>query len=95
MTADQIRALRARLGLTQAVFAERYGLPLKLYQAWEYRGAATGAAQALLRLIAAAPDTAAAILAQAPETLPAPAMPPRRRARPFQKGSAEIGEGAL
>ena len=72
MTADQIRALRARLALTQAEFAERYGVPVKSLRAWERRGAATGAAHTLLRLIGAAPDAVAAILAQAPETLPAP-----------------------
>ena len=82
MTADQIRALRARLGLAQAEFAGCYGVPVKSLRAWERRGVATGAAHTLLRLIGASPGAVAAILAGAPATLPSPPMPPRRRGQP-------------
>lgn len=36
MTKEEIRALRIRLGLTQAEMAERLGCHLRTYQQWEY-----------------------------------------------------------
>lgn len=34
-TAEQIRAIRARTGLSQAAFAARYEIPLRTYEDWE------------------------------------------------------------
>jgi putative transcriptional regulator len=36
MNPEQIKALRARLGLTQAQMAERMGVALQTYQQWEH-----------------------------------------------------------
>jgi DNA-binding transcriptional regulator YiaG len=36
MTAQQIKALRTRLGLTQGQMAERLGVARPTYQQWEY-----------------------------------------------------------
>lgn len=33
--AEQIRAIRASTGLTQAAFAARYEIPKRTYEAWE------------------------------------------------------------
>jgi putative transcriptional regulator len=53
-TPDEIaaRALRLREGLSQAAFAEAYGLDLRTLQDWEQgRSAPTGAARTLLKVI--------------------------------------------
>lgn len=34
-TAEQIRAIRARTGLSQAAFAARYEIPKRTVEAWE------------------------------------------------------------
>lgn len=34
-TAEQIKAIRAASGLTQAAFASRYGIPKRTIEAWE------------------------------------------------------------
>ena len=33
--AEQIRAIRAKTGLSQAAFAARYKIPQRTYEAWE------------------------------------------------------------
>lgn len=97
ITGDQIRALRARLGLTQAAFCERFGVPINTLRHWELRGVSHGVPPTMLRLIASAPETIAALLSAAPRALPPAAtdLPPRRRSRPFSKnppqGSAGLG----
>jgi len=44
MTPDEIRALRERLGLTQAEMGEKLGVHLRTYQQWEYGRRRPGAA---------------------------------------------------
>jgi putative transcriptional regulator len=54
---DQVRALRARLGLTQVQFARRFGFTLDTVQQYEQgRRRPSGPASTLLRVIAADPD---------------------------------------
>jgi DNA-binding transcriptional regulator YiaG len=61
--AIDIKALRGRLGLSQAEFARRYALDLATLQNWEQgRTQPDKTAQALLQAIAAAPDGVAAAL---------------------------------
>jgi putative transcriptional regulator len=65
MTADEIRALRRRLGLTQAAFAARYHLSPRVVANWEGgRDGPSGSAATLLTLIERAPDEVARILAR-------------------------------
>jgi len=65
MNAEEIRALRRRLGLTQAAFAARYHLSPRVIANWESgRDGPSGAAATLLTLIARAPDQIARILAR-------------------------------
>jgi putative transcriptional regulator len=55
---DQVRALRARLGLTQAQFARRFGFTLDTVQQYEQgRRRPSGPASTLLRVIEADPET--------------------------------------
>ena len=61
------RSVRARTGLSQRDFARRYGLSSTTVQNWEQnRSRPDAAARALLRIIAADPAQAAALLAKAP-----------------------------
>jgi putative transcriptional regulator len=54
---DQVRALRVKLGLTQAQFARRFGFTLDTVQQYEQgRRRPSGPASTLLRVIEAEPD---------------------------------------
>jgi len=54
---DQVRALRAKLGLSQAQFARRFGFTLDTVQQYEQgRRRPSGPASTLLRVIEADPD---------------------------------------
>ncbi len=54
---DQVRALRAKLGLTQAQFARRFGFTLDTVQQYEQgRRRPSGPASILLRVIEADPE---------------------------------------
>jgi putative transcriptional regulator len=54
---DQVRALRARLGLTQVQFARRFGFTLDTVQQYEQgRRRPSGPASTLLRVIEADPE---------------------------------------
>jgi putative transcriptional regulator len=56
-TAEQVRALRAQLGLSQGQFARRFGLSLDAVQQYEQgRRRPCGPAATLLRVIAADPE---------------------------------------
>ncbi len=56
-SADQVRALRARLGLSQAQFAHRFGFTIDTVQQYEQgRRTPSGPASTLLRVIDAEPD---------------------------------------
>ena len=61
-----VRAVRRRIGLTQAEFARRFGFPLGTLRNWE-QGIRTpqGSARALLRVIDAEPATALRALGKA------------------------------
>lgn len=62
-TATQVRALRSRLGLSQAQFARRYGFTVDTVQQYEQgRRVPSGPAATLLRVIAADPDAVARAL---------------------------------
>jgi putative transcriptional regulator len=61
-----VRALRQRLGLTQAEFAARLAVPIETIRNWEQgKRLPRGPARALLAVIAHAPDTVFAALAGA------------------------------
>lgn len=61
-----LRALRERLGLSQAAFAERYGINLRTLQDWEqFRRVPDQVARSYLRVIAADPEGTARALAAA------------------------------
>ncbi len=56
-SADQVRALRVKLGLTQAQFARRFGFTLDTVQQYEQgRRRPSGPASTLLRVIEADPN---------------------------------------
>jgi len=58
-----VRALRKRLGLTQAEFATRLAVPIETIRNWEQgKRLPRGPARALLAVIAHAPDTVFAAL---------------------------------
>jgi putative transcriptional regulator len=62
--ADLVKGLRARLGLSQAQFAARFGVPIGTLRDWENgRRRPEGAAVSLIRVIAYAPDIAAKAIA--------------------------------
>jgi len=79
--ADDIRAVRERSGLTQAQFAETFGIGLGTLQKWE-RGerSPSGAAKSLLRVMQV--DLAAVVRALG--TARSPRMP---RARPARRAA--------
>jgi putative transcriptional regulator len=82
-----LRALRKRLGLTQAQFAERYHLTIAAVRGWEGARARRpqGGAAVMLRLIEREPETVARILVEA-----SPGKPLRRRpARVAASGVSE------
>jgi len=65
-TADEIRALRARLGLSQPQFARRFGFSLSALRQYEYgRRSPRGAATTLLRLVQADAEGVAQALRRA------------------------------
>lgn len=57
ITADEVKAIRARLNLSQSVFAKRLRTSVKTYQGWE-QGKSTPNPQAtiLLRLVEQSPQ---------------------------------------
>lgn len=56
-TAEQVRALRARLALSQTQFAQRFGFSVDTLQQYEQgRRVPSGPASTLLRVIAADPE---------------------------------------
>lgn len=58
-----VRRVRARLGLSQAAFAQRFGLSTRTVQEWEQgRAVPDQPARVLLRVIEEAPDTVARIV---------------------------------
>lgn len=62
-----VRSIRKKTGLSQHDFARRYGLAFTTVQNWEQKRSRPDAAgRALLRIIAADPAQAAALLARAP-----------------------------
>ena len=62
----RVRMMRKRLGLTQAAFAERYGIPLGTMRDWEQGAAMPEAtARAYLRAIGNQPEAVAAAYAAA------------------------------
>lgn len=62
-SAEQVRAIRAKLGLSQAQFARRFGLSLDAVQQYEQgRRRPSGSAATLLRVIEADPDAVARAL---------------------------------
>jgi putative transcriptional regulator len=63
-TAEQVRALRGRLGLSQAEFAHRFGFTVDTIQQYEQgRRTPSGPASTLLRVIEAEPDAVIRALA--------------------------------
>lgn len=62
---EQVKAVRERLGLTQAEFSHRFGFRLDTLQQYEQgRRTPSGPAATLLRVIAANPDAVASALRQ-------------------------------
>jgi putative transcriptional regulator len=60
---DQVRALRARLGLSQTQFARRFGFTVSTLRQYEHnRRRPTGPAATLLKVIAANPEAVARAL---------------------------------
>jgi putative transcriptional regulator len=61
-----VRAMRQKLGMTQEVFAARYGLTLARLRDWEQgRSAPDGAVRAYLKVIEKEPEAVARALATA------------------------------
>lgn len=61
-----VKLLRQRLGMTQAQFAEAFGLPIGTLRDWEqHRSKPDAPALALLRAIEREPDTMARLLSRA------------------------------
>lgn len=61
-----VKALRQRLGMTQAEFAEAFRLPISTLRDWEQRRSTPDApARALLRAIEREPETMRRLLSQA------------------------------
>ena len=59
-----VRAIRERLGLSQAAFARRFGFSVRTVQQWEQgRAVPDRPARILLRVIERAPDTVAEVVA--------------------------------
>jgi putative transcriptional regulator len=65
--ADNVRALRLRLGLSQEAFAARFGFTVDTIRQYEnHRRTPTGPARTLLRVIAREPDAVIRALAGEP-----------------------------
>jgi putative transcriptional regulator len=65
-TKIDVRAMRQKLGMTQEVFAARYGLTLARLRDWEQgRSAPDGAVRAYLKVIEKEPEAVARALATA------------------------------
>jgi putative transcriptional regulator len=63
--ASPVKALRQRLGMTQAEFAEAFGLPISTLRDWEQlRSNPDAPARALLRAIEREPDTMRRLLSR-------------------------------
>ena len=63
LEAPNVKALREKIGLTQAEFARLMQVSIKTLQNWEqHRRAPTGPAAALLKIVSSAPDVAMAAL---------------------------------
>ena len=61
--APDVRRVRTKLGLSQAAFAQRFGLSTRTVQEWEQgRAVPDQPARVLLRVIEEAPDTVARIV---------------------------------
>jgi putative transcriptional regulator len=70
-TAEQVRALRARLGLSQAQFAHRFGFTVDTVQQYEQgRRRPSGPASTLLRVIEADPEAVMRALGRRPVRQP-------------------------
>ncbi len=62
---SRVKALRQRLGMTQAEFAEAFGLPISTLRDWEQlRSNPDAPARALLRAIECEPDTMRRLLSR-------------------------------
>ena len=71
-TPEQVRALRTRLGLSQARFAHRFGFSVDAVQQYEQgRRVPSGPASTLLRVIAADPEAVVRSLDPRPAARPA------------------------
>jgi putative transcriptional regulator len=85
--APDVRRVRAKLGLSQAAFAERFGLSTRTVQEWEQgRAVPDQPARVLLKLIEQAPDTVARIVHSSDP--PRPQLAPERGPSP-----AELADG--
>jgi putative transcriptional regulator len=72
---ERARAYRRAQGLTQAEFAERFGVPLQTYRQWENgRRRPDKASENLLCIILAAPDVVARVVKQCGSRGPRPYM---------------------
>ena len=61
--APDVRRIRTKLGLSQAAFAERFGLSTRTVQEWEQgRAVPDQPARVLLKVIEEAPDTVARVV---------------------------------
>lgn len=61
-----IKAIRTRLGMTQAIFAARHGFSVAAVRDWEQgRRCPDGGIRAFLKVIAAAPDVVERVLEMA------------------------------
>jgi putative transcriptional regulator len=70
-TAEQVRAMRARLGLSQAQFAHRFGFTVDTVQQYEQgRRRPSGPASTLLRVIEADPEAVMRALGRRPVRRP-------------------------
>jgi putative transcriptional regulator len=80
-SAAEVRALRARLGLSQAAFARRFGFTVDTLRQYEQgRRSPSGPASTLLRVIASNPAAVVQALRPAPQAKPSRPPRPRRHA---------------
>jgi len=62
MEKERIKAIRERLGLSQAEFARRYGINRRVFERWELQGARGSAVEAYLTVIERDPAAVARLL---------------------------------
>lgn len=62
MEKERIKAIRERLGVSQAEFARRYGINLRVLERWERLGASGSVALSYLAVIERDPQTVARLL---------------------------------